>query len=171
VDELQPTVQTAMMNASSFRLGRCIIPPRELKELDKTTLKVIILRHRSMSEDTHSQTTREEAKVLSFIVDDYYGLWEVVDILGSQAGALAVVQSLLSRHWVYLSREETPAVFVPLEGIDADKALWDAAAWGLPPDAVWVATTELGDAAYLKIPLDLLPADCFPVGHNPQSRP
>ena len=82
--------------------------------------------------------TRNEAKVLSYLLDDYCGLWEVLAIVENDlASALLVLESLIARGWVELYERRGPSAFERLKPEIVGDALRTPAAWQLPPDALW----------------------------------
>jgi hypothetical protein len=116
--------------------------------------------------------TRNEAKVLSYLLDDYCGLWEVLATVENDlACARLVLESLIARGWVQLFQRRGPSAFKPLETAMAHDALRAPEPWRLPPDALWVTTTVSGEEAYESLPEQLLPHDLFPESWvNPRSR-
>jgi len=116
--------------------------------------------------------TRNEAKVLSYLLDDYCGLWEVLAIVENDlASALLVLESLIARGWVELYERRGPSAFERLKPEIVGDALRTPAAWQLPPDALWVTATLSGEEAYGLLPEKLLPRDLFPDSWvNPKGR-
>jgi hypothetical protein len=96
-----------------------------------------------------------EADLLSYLVDDHYGLWEVVGILsGDRPRARALLEDLLARGWIELFTRSGSGQFLPLPVPEIAGRMASDAAWQLAPDACWVTTTFAGDAVYEAIPTE-----------------
>ena len=103
--------------------------------------------------DDADPVSRDEAEVLSYLVGDHYGLWEVVEILkGDRALAKSVLAALLARGWIELLREGPTGERGPLSPSERVESLADEAAWQVDPEVCWATTTAAGDAAYFAIP-------------------
>jgi hypothetical protein len=99
--------------------------------------------------------TRDEAEVLSYLVDDHYGLWEVLGIFGGdRTRACGVVATLLARGWVQLFRQRDEAEFAPLSSAEIEACLASETAWQVPPESCWITTTPGGDAVYFALPVE-----------------
>ena len=122
-----------------------------------------MLRSMSQSPTNPDGVTKNEAKVLSYLLDDYCGLWEVLAIVEKDvARARLVVESLIARGWVQLFQRRGPSTFDPVGLELAQDALQTSAAWQFPPNALWVTATVAGEEAYKLLPQELLPRDLFP---------